>query len=296
MLCDICPRLCRAERGGSSGEGFCRMGWMPVIARAAAHYWEEPCISGTRGSGTIFFSGCQLGCVFCQNHTIIGGAGRRVTPRGLAELMKRVEALGVHNINLVTPSHFTPAIAEALRIYKPEIPIVWNSSGYERVETLKRLEGLVDIYMPDFKYADPQTAAQLANAPDYFDTALAAIREMRRQTGEPQYDADGLMTRGTLVRHLVLPLRINESIKILDTIHAEIRTPVSLMRQYTPLEGTGIAGLERRLTTREYRRAAEHMQALGLDGYTQGKDAADRGFTPSFNDEESLRLLDGLDE
>lgn len=274
------------------------MGQKPVVARAAAHFWEEPCISGTRGSGTIFFSGCPLGCAFCQNHAIsAGGAGRALDASELAELMRKVEAQGVHNVSLVTPTHFTHAIVKALRIYKPRVPVVWNSSGYERVETLRALRGLVDVYLPDFKYADAQTAAELANAPDYFEVALAAISEMRAQTGAAEYDADGLMTRGTLVRHLVLPLRVNESIRILDAIKNELPdgTPVSLMRQYTPTGLTHAKGLERRLTPREYRRAREHMQALGLPGYTQGAQAADREYTPAFCDEESYKLLDARD-
>lgn len=271
------------------------MGAVPVISRAAPHMWEEPCISGTRGSGAIFFAGCQLGCAFCQNAAIsAGGAGRAVSAEGLAELMRRLEALGVHNINLVTPTHFTHAIIKALRIYKPRVPVVWNSSGYERPEVIRALGGLVDVFLPDFKFADSATAAAVAGAPDYFDVALKAIRTMRELTGAARYDADGLIKSGTLIRHLVLPLRLNESIKILDAISAELPpgTPVSLMRQYTPMRDTGIKGLERRLTPREYRRAEEHMLDLGLEGYIQGKDAAQAAYTPSFCDEESYRLID----
>ena len=293
-LCNLCPRRCNAERGETSGEGFCRMGTLPVVARAARHMWEEPCLSGTRGSGTVFFSGCTLGCVFCQNEPISHrGMGQGMTARQLCEVFERVEALDVHNLNLVTPTHFAPVIFEALRMRKMGIPVVWNSSGYEREEMIEAARGLVDIFLPDFKYASEKTAVQLANAPDYFDVTLRAIRAMCRVTGAPEYDENGIMKRGTLVRHLILPLRTAESIRILDTIAAELPkgTPVSLMRQYTPMNGVDIAGLNRRLTSREYVRVRDHMFELGLDGFLQQKESADSAFTPAFMDEESTRLF-----
>ncbi len=270
------------------------MGTLPVVARAAAHRWEEPCISGTRGSGTVFFSGCALGCVFCQNAPISHeNLGRVMTPKQLCALFERVEGLGVHNINLVNPTHFAPAIFAALRMRKPSVPVVWNSGGYDTVEMIESAKGLVDVFLPDIKYAKASTAAQLADAPDYFEVALRAVRAMREQTGEAVYDDQGLMISGTLVRHLVLPLRVNESVLILRAVARELPpgTPVSLMRQYTPMNGVAIKGLDRRLTAREYRTAVDEMLILGLPGYTQEKDAADSAFTPAFMDEESVRLF-----
>ena len=292
--CTLCPRRCGAQRGQTVGSGFCGMGTLPVVSRAAAHFWEEPCISGTKGSGTIFFSGCSLGCVFCQNEPISHRPfGQALSVKALAELFARVEGLGVHNVNLVSSTHFAPAVLEALALYKPTIPVVWNSSGYETVEMVKAAEGLVDIFLPDLKFFSPESAAQLAGVPDYFQTAIAAIQAMCAQTGLPVYDEEGLMQRGTLVRHLVLPMRTGESIAVLDAIVERLPagTPVSLMRQYTPMRSVNLPGMDRRLTLREYRRVREHMEALGLPGYLQEKDAADSAFTPVFMDEESRRLF-----
>lgn len=294
MLCNLCPRKCNAERRETSGDGYCRMGTLPVISRAAAHFWEEPCISGTRGSGTVFFSGCALGCVFCQNEEISHHPlGRTVSPRQLSQVFARLEDEGVHNINLVTPSHFALAIFEALSIRKPGIPVVWNSSGYESVQSIEAARGLVDIFLPDLKYFSEKSAATLADAPDYFETAMAAIQKMCELTGLPVYDDNGLMLSGTLVRHLVLPLRTRESIAILDAVAQRLPkgTPLSLMRQYTPMTDTKLPGLDRRLTDREYRQVLEHMLDLGLDGYTQQKEAANSAFTPAFMDAESIRLF-----
>ncbi len=299
MICNLCPRRCGALRTETEGNGYCRMGTLPVVARAARHLWEEPCLSGSRGSGTIFFCGCQLGCVFCQNAPISTGkvAGKPMTPRALSELMRRVEALGVHNINLVSPTHFAPAVLEALAIRKPGIPVVWNSGGYESVAMVEAARGLIDVYLPDIKYYKPATGAEMACAPDYFDVAMAAVEAMCAQTGAPVYDAQGLLTRGTLVRHLVMPLRVDETEAILQAVATRLPagTPISLMRQYTPKAGLSPKGLDRRLTAREYARAQGRMLALGLPGYVQGADAATDAFTPAFMDEESTRLFEGLD-
>jgi len=298
MICNLCPRRCAALRTQTHGLGYCRMGTLPQVARAARHLWEEPCISGEQGSGTVFFCGCQLGCVFCQNAPISTGKveGRTLTPRALSELFRRVEALGVHNINLVSPTHFAPAIFEALRLYKPAMPVVWNSGGYELVEMVKAAQGLVDVFLPDLKYYRPETGAEMAAAPDYFDVAMAAIEAMCAQTGAPVYDAAGMLTRGTLVRHLVMPLRVDETEAILTAIATRLPkgTPVSLMRQYTPKEGLAPKGLNRRVTAREYARARDKMLALGLNGYVQGAGAASGAFTPAFMDEESTLLFEGL--
>lgn len=286
MICTLCPRNCRAERTDTQGAGVCRMGTLPRIARAALHMWEEPCISGTRGSGAVFFSGCGLRCVFCQNEGISqGGAGETVSVRRLADIFAELEAQGAHNINLVTAAHFAPAVIEALNLYRPRIPIVYNSSGYERVETLKMLEGYIDIYLPDYKYIDPAMAAMLSGARDYPEVALDAIREMRRQTGPAVYDENGLMLRGTQIRHLVLPGLTGDSMKILTTIKDELPdTPVSLMGQYTPCgRALSIPGMDRKLKKKEYDRVLAHMEAIGLPGYRQALCAADGAFVPAFD-------------
>lgn len=287
MICTLCPRNCGAERTEESGAGVCRMGTQPKIARAALHMWEEPCISGTRGSGAVFFSGCGLRCVFCQNEAISQqGEGKIVTTERLAEIFRELEAQGAHNINLVTAAHFVPAVLEALSLYRPNIPIVYNSSGYESIETLRMLSGVVDIYLPDYKYIDPNMAAMLSGARDYPDVAFAAIAEMIRQTGAPVYDENGMMQRGTLIRHLVLPGLTGDSMKILTRIRDEFPgIPVSLMGQYTPCgRALSIPGMDRKIKKKEYARVLAHMEAIGLDGYRQELGSADGAFIPSFDE------------
>lgn len=287
MICTLCPRNCGVERTAESGSGVCRMGTLPKIARAALHMWEEPCISGTRGSGAVFFSGCGLRCVFCQNEAISQqGEGKIVTPARLAEIFRELEAQGAHNINLVTAAHFVPAVLEALNLYRPNIPIVYNSSGYESIETLRMLSGVVDIYLPDYKYIDPNMAAMLSGARDYPDVAFAAIAEMIRQTGAPVYDENGMMQRGTLIRHLVLPGLTGDSMKILTRIRDEFPgIPVSLMGQYTPCgRALSMPGMDRKIKKKEYARVLAHMEAIGLDGYRQELGSADGAFIPSFDE------------
>ena len=287
MICTLCPRNCGVERTAESGAGVCRMGTQPKIARAALHMWEEPCISGTRGSGAVFFSGCGLRCVFCQNEAISQqGEGKIVTPARLAEIFRELEAQGAHNINLVTAAHFVPAVLEALNLYRPNIPIVYNSSGYESIETLRMLSGVVDIYLPDYKYIDPNMAAMLSGARDYPEVAFAAIAEMIRQTGAPVYDENGMMQRGTLIRHLVLPGLTGDSMKILTRIRDEFPgIPVSLMGQYTPCgRALSMPGVDRKIKKKEYARVLAHMEAIGLDGYRQELGSADGAFIPSFDE------------
>lgn len=287
MICTLCPRNCGVERTAESGAGVCRMGTQPKIARAALHMWEEPCISGTRGSGAVFFSGCGLRCVFCQNEAISQqDEGKIVTPARLAEIFRELEAQGAHNINLVTAAHFVPAVLEALSLYRPNIPIVYNSSGYESIETLRMLSGVVDIYLPDYKYIDPNMAAMLSGARDYPEVAFAAIAEMIRQTGAPVYDENGMMRRGTLIRHLVLPGLTGDSMKILTRIRDEFPgIPVSLMGQYTPCgRALSIPGMDRKIKKKEYARVLAHMEAIGLDGYRQELGSADGAFIPSFDE------------
>ena len=284
--CALCPRNCGARRTENEGAGVCRAGMLPRIARAGLHMWEEPCISGTRGSGAIFFSGCNLHCAFCQNEEIShGGRGETISVERLSEIFRELEAQGAHNINLVTATHFVPAVIAALNLYRPNIPIVYNCGGYENVETLRMLDGVVDIYLPDFKYIDSAMAKLLSGAPDYPEKALAAIREMRRQTGPAVYDADGMMLRGTQIRHLVLPGLTGDSIRLLTLIADELPdTPVSLMGQYTPCgRALSIKVMDRRVTKKEYARVLAHMEAIGLQGYRQGLESATDAFVPAFD-------------
>lgn len=274
------------QRRETSGGGVCGMGTLPRIARAGLHMWEEPCISGTRGSGAVFFSGCGLKCIFCQNEEIShGGAGETVSVGRLAEIFAELEAQGAHNINLVTAAQFAPAVVKALDLYRPKIPVVYNSSGYESVETLRMLEGYVDVYLPDYKYIDPQMAALLSGAKDYPQTALEAIREMVRQTGPALYDADGMMIRGTQIRHLVLPGLSGDSMKIMTLIADEFPgVPVSLMGQYTPFgRALQMKGMDRRVTKKEYARVLALMDAIGLPGYRQELESASEAFVPAFD-------------
>ena len=286
MICSLCPRNCRVERGDHAGSGVCGVGALPKIARAGLHMWEEPCISGTRGSGAVFFSGCGLKCMFCQNESIShGGEGKIVSIERLAEIFRELEAQGAHNINLVTAAQFVPAVIEALKIYRPKIPIVYNSSGYESVDTLRLLEGVVDIYLPDYKYIDSVMAKLLSGAADYPDVALKAISEMVRQTGGAVYDESGMMLRGTQIRHLVLPGLTGDSMKILTAIADEFPgVPVSLMGQYTPFgKALSIPGMNRKITKKDYKRVLAHMDAIGLPGYRQELSSADAQYVPAFD-------------
>ena len=282
MLCDLCPRGCNTDRSGER-YGFCGVGDMPKIARIAPHYDEEPVISGTRGAGTVFFCGCNLRCVYCQNYDISSlDTGRYITPYQLSEEYRRLEAMGVHNIELVTPTHYANAIIKSLSIYRPDLPIIYNSSGYDKVGTLKRLEGLIDVYLPDFKYSDEALAARLSSCPDYVETATAAIHEMLRQTGGNIIE-DGLIKKGVIVRHLVLPSHTRNSIGVLERIAAEYGTevPVSLMSQYFPAGRAGdYPDINRRVTPREYRKVLDRLYELGLDGYAQDMESADKKYVP----------------
>ena len=286
MICDLCPRQCAAVRGEKNGDGYCALGTLPKIARIAPHYWEEPCISGTKGSGAIFFSGCTLRCVFCQNYEIsANGKGRYITPAQLSEEIKKLEASGTHNINLVSPTPFVAAILEAFEIYKPKIPIIYNCSGYEKVETLKKLEGVVDVYLPDFKYSDDNMALNFSGAKNYTDTALTAIGEMLRQTKTAEYDDDNMMTRGTIIRHLMLPNHTKNSIDALKLLAESFDSPlVSLMCQYIPCgKAKDTPGLNRKITKREYEKVKNALFELELDGFVQDLSSADEKYIPVWN-------------
>ena len=285
--CTLCPRSCGADR--TQRAGLCGGRDTVRAARAALHFWEEPCISGTKGSGTVFFSGCPLHCRFCQNGVISEKlTGMDISTERLTEIFLALQEQGAHNINLVTAGHFLPWVIPALEAAKPRlcIPVVYNSGGYELAETLRALDGLVEIYLPDFKFFDSETARSYANAPDYPEIAEAVLAEMLRQTGEPVLQ-DGLLQRGCIVRHLVLPGHRHESIALLRHLAERFGTAaflLSLMAQYTPMhEDAQYPELNRRITKMEYNSVADAAAALGFDGFTQEKSSASAGYTPDFD-------------
>ena len=280
--CRLCPRECGVNR--AAGEtGFCGCPATALVAKTMRHMWEEPVLAGSGGSGALFFGGCTLGCKYCQNAAISGGpVGKPTDSAGLRRIFEDLIAQGAENIDLVTPTHFLPTILPALEPKLP-VPVVCNCGGYERVETLRELEGKIDIYLPDFKYADGALAADLSGAPDYFPRAQDAIREMVCQTGAPQWQGDKLL-RGTVIRHLILPGHVDNSLRVLDWIgetFAPGQVLVSLMRQYTPM-GNLPAPFDRRVTEEEYQAVLSWMYLNDLEGFTQEAESADRGFIPDF--------------
>ncbi|MDY2807884.1 MAG: radical SAM protein [Oscillospiraceae bacterium] len=284
--CTLCPRRCGVDR--TRGQlGFCKMPGQIHAARAGVHYWEEPVISGSFGSGAVFFSGCTLKCAFCQNYDISQeNFGKPMTSAELRAAFERLIDEGVQNINLVTPTHFLPDILPALEPKLP-VPVVYNCGGYESMETLRQLEGKIDVYLPDFKYSDNALAKKLSSAPDYFETASAAILEMYRQVGKPVIEGDE-MKRGVLVRHLVLPGCVDNSLGVLDWVAEHFRSGdilFSLMSQYVPMgRAAEMPPFDRRITELEYDSVLSYMMLLGIeDGYTQDFSSAERGYTPSFD-------------
>lgn len=292
MQCTLCPRKCRADR--DNGErGFCGETAQLTAARASLHLWEEPCISGTRGSGAVFFSGCVLRCVFCQNYDISSrGVGKPITVERLCGIFLELQAQGAHNINLVNPTHFTPQVINALEAAKGRgltLPVVWNSGGYELPETLRLLEGLVDVYLPDVKYYSDELARRLSSAPDYFETAMAALDEMLRQTGAPVFSPEGLLLKGVVARHLVLPWEYRDSIEVITRLGRRFGGKIlfSLMSQYTPFgrvkTDPAFSRMNRRITTFEYQKALDAALEAGLTGYMQEKSSAKEEYTPEFD-------------
>ena len=284
--CTLCPRRCGVDR--TRGQlGFCKMPGQVHAARAGVHYWEEPVISGSFGSGAVFFSGCTLKCAFCQNYDISQeNFGKPMTSAELRAAFERLIDEGVQNVNLVTPTHFLPDILPALEPKLP-VPVVYNCAGYESVETLRQLEGKIDVYLPDFKYSDNALAKKLSSAPDYFETASAAILEMYRQVGKPVLEDDE-MKRGVLLRHLVLPGCVDNSLGVLDWVADHFRSGdilFSLMSQYIPMgRAAEMPPFDRRITELEYDSVLSYMMLLGIeDGYTQDFSSAERGYTPSFD-------------
>jgi len=293
VKCDLCPRKCLVDR--KKGEkGICGQTENLKVARAALHFWEEPCISGDAGSGAVFFSGCPLHCVFCQNENIANGTvGKEISLERLVDIFLELQEKGANNINLVTPGHFVPQITKALDLAKQEglkLPIVYNTSSYETVETIKRLEGYVDIYLPDFKYMSPGLSKKYSHAPDYAEVAKAAIAEMVRQTGKAVFvngDEDNLILRGTIVRHLTLPGCMEDSMQILKYLHETYGDMIyiSIMNQFTPLSNLEkYPELNRRITDEEYETLVDYAIEIGIEnGFIQEGDTAEESFIPAFD-------------
>ena len=288
--CGLCPRECGADR--TRGLGRCGGGAKPRLARAALHHWEEPCLSGSdpaRGSGAVFFSGCPLGCRFCQNYQISAGNwGREISVERLARIFLELQEAGAWTLNLVTASQYAPGVVRALDLVKGRlsIPVVWNSGGYEKPETLRLLEGYVDIWLPDLKFYDPALGETCAGAPDYFRYASAAILEMYRQSGPLEWGEDGMLRRGLIVRHLVLPGSRKDSEKLLRWLAGALPVEsflLSLMSQYTPYRRTGVKALDRRVATFEYNWVRDLAQELGFSGYGQERTSAREEYTPPFD-------------
>ena len=286
MLCHLCPRECGAERTETFGAGLCRMPFAPVLAKVMLHEWEEPCLSGAKGAGAVFFSGCNLRCRFCQNHQIShGGFGKSISVARLRAIFEELVASGASCLDLVTPTPFTPMILEALGEKRWDVPVVWNCGGYEKVEILRQLEGKVNVFLPDFKYALPEPAEKYSGTCDYPEIAMAAIREMFRQTG-PFRIEKGILRSGVLIRHLVLPGELENTRRCLEWIARTFRPGdvlVSLMSQYTP-QGESEGALSRPVSAREYERALDWLEEFGIeDGFTQEPDSASSGYTPVFD-------------
>lgn len=286
-ICNACPRKCNVERNiGEFSRGFCKMPYNAVLARASLHLWEEPVISGERGSGAIFFSGCNLRCVFCQNFEISHeNFGKQVSKSEFIDIVKNLENQGAHTINLVNPTHFVPFIKEVFSEYKPSVPVVYNTGGYDDVESICSLQGLIDVYLPDLKYFDSDVSKKYSNAENYFEKASKAVLEMQRQVGKSVIK-DGIMQKGMIIRHLVLPKNTDQSIKILRWIkdNLPIDTYISLMSQYVPYVKTEYKELNRRIVTAEYQKVIDEFERLGFEnGFMQERSSAQTDFIPKFD-------------
>lgn len=290
--CTLCPRECHADRTAGK-KGYCKVSDELVVARAALHMWEEPCISGQEGSGTVFFSGCCLGCIYCQNRNIAKGlAGKVITIERLAEIFLELQAKGANNINLVTPSHYVPHIIEALEISRKKgltLPIVYNCSGYEKTETLRLLDGYVDVYLPDFKYMSDEPAIKYSKCRNYFQVAAGAIEEMVRQVKETEFDERGIMKKGIIVRHLTLPGYLEDSKRIIKYLYETYgdKIYISIMNQYTPITRHELyPELNRKITEDEYNELVDYAIEIGVEnGFIQEGDTAEESFIPEFNGE-----------
>ncbi|MBQ3049669.1 MAG: radical SAM protein [Oscillospiraceae bacterium] len=290
MLCSSCPRECGAIREKEQGEGFCGMGYLPKLAKACIHRWEEPCISGENGSGAVFFTGGALQCVFCQNYCVSSeGFGKTVTVERLREICEKLISQGVHNINLVNPTHYADTVCQLLET-PFSVPVVYNTGGYEKVETLKKLKGKIQIYLPDIKYSDDLLAVKYSAAPNYFETAAAAVKEMFAQTGPYVMDEDGILQSGVVIRHLILPGCVENTKRVIDWVSdnfAPGEVLFSLMSQYIPfgkvLEG-GYDEINRTVTEEEYAEIEDHLMESNIEeGYFQELSSADTEYIPNFD-------------
>ncbi len=284
--CSACPRRCNVDRDVS--RGFCKAGSGFRVARAALHFWEEPCISGKNGSGTVFFSGCNLKCVYCQNYEVSHNCfGKDITDERLLDIFSELKEQGAHNINLVNPTHYAKRLAKLIKESPVGIPVVYNTSGYESADTLKELAVAADIYLTDLKYYDSDISKKYSMAEDYFDTAMSAIKEMKRQQPDDVFDENGIMQKGVIIRNLILPGNISQSIKVLDAIAETFGTGtiVSLMSQYTPFgEAKNCPPLDRRITKREYITVRNHLYSLGFENaYIQQLSSAKEEYIPPFD-------------
>lgn len=290
--CTLCPRNCKVNRINGQ-RGYCKVDAQLIVARAALHFWEEPCLSATAGSGAVFFSGCSMGCVFCQNQCIASGkVGKVITVNRLAEIFLELQDKGALNINLVTPSHYIHHIKQALKMAKSKglhLPIVYNTSGYEKVESLQLLDGLIDIYLPDFKYKSSLVAKKYSNAPNYFEVTSKALEEMIRQVGIPCFDENGVMQKGVIVRHLMLPGYLQDSKNIIRYLYDKYgnKIYISMMNQYTPLaQIASYPELNRKVTEASYRKLIRFAMDLGIEnGFVQEGETALESFIPQFNNE-----------
>lgn len=283
MICSLCPRKCNIDRTKSSG--YCGESEDIKIAKYSLFMYEEPCISGEKGSGAIFFSGCSLKCVFCQNYDISSlDLGRTITPNKLASIFKELEDMGAENINLVNPTHFVKGIIEALRIYKPNIPVVYNTHGYENEETINEISKYVDVFLPDLKYIDEKLSLKYSKCKDYFEKTSKAILLMRKLK-EDKFDENGMMKQGLIVRHLILPLCTYDSIKILEWIKDNLpQTKVSLMAQYTPYaKASEYPEINRKITKREYNKVVSKYLELDIDGYVQDRESSSTVYIPKWD-------------
>ena len=286
-ICSMCPRSCKVDR--KRCKGFCGMGDKLVVAKAFLHLWEEPCISGKNGSGTVFFSGCNMRCVYCQNYNISQEYfGREISQEQLVKIFMELQAKDAHNINLVSPSHFTLQIKQALDNAKGlKIPEIYNSNGYDSVHSLRMLEGKIDVYLPDIRYFNDETALKYSSADKYFKTACEAVLEMYRQVGEPRFDDEGMIVKGLIIRHLIIPGHVDESKRILEWIRDNLPEGVyvSLMSQYTPYyRCESYPEINRHITRREYEIVLDYFYKIGLkNGYVQERDSACEDYIPDFN-------------
>ena len=288
MNCSLCPRMCGSNRTEKENKnGFCKMPLNPRVARADLHFWEEPSVSGENGSGTVFFSGCSLNCVYCQNWDVShNGQGKTISISNLAEIFKELENKGANNINLVTPSHYVMAIREALDIYKPRIPIIYNSSGYDSVESLKMLEGYIDVYLMDLKYLSPERALKYSGAYNYPEVAKSAIKEAYRQSGKLEFNENGIIKKGLIIRHLLMPLATKEAMAVFDWVRVNTtKAYFSIMSQYLPFgDAEKYPEINRKVTQREYNKVLDYIMQFDFKNvYIQEKSSANKYFIPDFN-------------